>query len=372
MTRRHFHTIIIGGGPAGMGAAISLLKDKAEVCVIDKAVFPRDKTCAGLVTAKTYRLIRALFGDENTDGIFCCSANTIRLFDRSELLTESALRQPVRLVNRRHFDNALVEEYKRNGGTMLEGEKDLKIDYEKNTVTLSDGEALSYDYLLFADGALSMAHKELRVDRRGLAFGIEAYIPARQLEVSSVDLYFGYLNSGYIWVFPHGETVCVGAADQFRRGADYRKLLTGFLSELGVDPRGVRYVGAFLPYGELIPQNRLPENVMLLGDAGGFTDPISGEGLYMSMQSGIYAAQALGTPSPKKAYLDSMEFISRTVRDGKKVQKAFYSFPIQKTFLKKVRGKNRLVAYFFEEMVDEYHYEYRSVKQLLADYKKSK
>ena len=352
-----------------MGAAIPLQKRGKDVIVIDKAIFPRDKTCAGLVTGKTYKLIRSLVDGDDTDRLFCFTSDTIKLFSKTNLLTQSRLEHPVRFVNRRYFDNALVEEYKRLGGKILEGEAISNIDYVKNAVTLSSGDILHYDDLLFADGALSMAHKELKVDKRKLAFGIEAYVPSSALDVKSVDLYFGYLNDGYIWVFPHGDTVCVGAADLYRKGTDYRKILTDFLRELGVDPENVKYIGAFLPYGELIPQDKLPDNVMLLGDAGGFTDPITGEGLYMSMRSGMYAADALDTPSPKIAYLKSMEFLSRTVKDGKKVQKKLYSTPVQKIVFNKLKGKEGLVRALFENLVEDYRYEYRDLSRFFIDYK---
>jgi len=55
---KNYHTIILGGGPSGISAAILLQKAGLPVCVIDRATFPRDKTCAGLVTLKTYNRIR--------------------------------------------------------------------------------------------------------------------------------------------------------------------------------------------------------------------------------------------------------------------------------------------------------------------------
>lgn len=368
METKHCDILVIGAGPAGMGAAISLAKSGADVCVLDKAVFPRAKTCAGLVTDKTYRLIKSLY-DGDTGDLFCCTADTVRLFNRTSLLTESPLARPVRLVNRSHFDNALAEEYKRLGGVMREGEKSLSIDFDGHTVALSDKSALHYDYLLFADGALSMAHRLLRVDKRRLAFGIEAYFPSELLPIKSVDLGFGYLDTGYVWTFPHGDTVCVGAADQYSKSTDYRKILDTYLSDLGVDPAGLKYIGAFLPYGDVIPQEKLPDNVLLLGDAGGFADPISGEGLYMALQTGICAAEAMQSPTPKTTYLKSVKSLVRIVKDGKKVQKTFYSSPIHQLFLNKVKGRNGLVSYFFENMVEDYRYEYRDLHRLYRDYK---
>ncbi len=367
MSDYRYDVVIVGAGPAGMGCAIPLQKQNASLCVIDRATFPRNKTCAGLVTAKTYRLITSLL-DGGSDALYCCTADEVRLFRKTELLVSAPLERPVRLVNRCTFDNALVETYQRLGGVLREGESGIKIDCENNCITMKNGDTIRYGHLLFADGALSMAHHRLNIDRRKLAFGVEVYLPSEKLGIQSVDLYFGYLKSGYAWVFPHGDTVCVGLADLYNKKTDYRKLLTAFLADLGVSAEGEKVIGAFLPYGEVIPQDQLPDNVMLLGDAGGFTDPISGEGLYMALQTGVYAAQALAQEHPKQAYSDSIKPLVRIVNDGKKVQKTFYSPMIQKLFTSKVKGKSGLVAYFFDQMVEEYRYEYRDIHHLYSGY----
>lgn len=369
MAEYFYNHVIIGAGPAGMAAAITLKKKNADVCVLDRAVFPRDKTCAGLVTAKALRLIESLF-EGDTKALFCCAPDTLRLFHKTDLLVNTPLSRPVHMVDRRDFDNALVEEYKRRGGTLREGETGLVIDDKNRLITTQNGDTIRYNFLLYADGAKSKAHRSLNIDAHRLAFGLEAYLPAETLNTESVDLFFGYLDSGYAWVFPHGGRVCVGIAEQYNNTKDYRKILDGFLADLGVSDKAVKYTGAFLPYGTVIPQERLPEHVMLVGDAGGFADPLSGEGLYMAMQSGINAANATSSPEPKETYLDSMETIIRTIKDGKKVQKTFYAPMIHKTFLKKVRGKNELVAYFFEEMVDDYCCEYRDIRKLIGSFKK--
>lgn len=364
-----YDAVVIGAGPAGAACGITLQKNGVSHCVIDKAVFPRGKTCAGLVTGKTYKLIEQLFEAEDVSRLFCDSAEQIALYRRDEKLINATLARPVHLVNRREFDNALVQRYKQMGGALFEGAVTREIDYEGNRLVLADGCEIRYKQLIFADGALSMAHKQLHTDKRQLAFGVEAYLPAEQFPTESVDIYFDYLPNGYVWVFPHGDTVCVGLANLYDKGTDYRGLLTSFLREHGVEPDTSRYIGAFLPYGTVIEQKKLPQNVMLTGDAGGFADPITGEGLYMSMQSGIYAAQAQLTGDPKSDYLIRMKRLTRIVKDGKHVQKLFFAPSIQQRLLEKVKGKNRFVSYYFDKQVDDYRYEYREMRELVAAYK---
>ncbi len=367
-----FDTVIIGAGPAGMGCAIILQKNDHKVCVIDKAVFPRNKTCAGLVTGKTFKLINMLFDNEEVDGLFCYTSSFIKLYRGNQLLVEAPIKNSARLVDRIDFDNSLVEKYKSLGGRILEGERNISVDYDQNRVVLSNGDIIGYNHIVFADGALSISHKLLKVDKRKLAFGIEAYVPSEQFDTSSVDIYFDCIEDGYLWAFPHGKTVCVGAANMYNKSTDYKKTVSDFLRSNGVDPEKQRYVGAFLPYGYVVNQEKLPDNAILAGDAGGFTDPISGEGLYMALRTGMLAADALSSSEPKKAYLKSIQPVMSIVKNGKKAQKLFFNSGVQKTFLKKVQDKRDLVAYFYDNMVDEYRYDYRSVGKMYSDYKNGK
>lgn len=365
-----FETVIIGAGPAGSGCGITLQKEHHSVCMIDKAVFPRGKTCAGLVTGKTLDMLRTIFDKADVEELFCYTADTIKLYRKTQLLAAAPIANRARLVNRIDFDNALVERYKALGGKIMEGER-VSIDYAGSRVVLLNGDTIEYQNLIFADGALSMAHKLIKVDKRKMAFGIEAYVPSEQLCTDSVDLYFDCIDYGYLWVFPHGDTVCVGVAGLYDKKIDYQKIITDFLEEAGVDPAIQHYTGAFLPYGYAVPQDKLPENVMLVGDAGGFTDPISGEGLYMALRTGMLAAEAASSSDPKRTYLKSVKPLTKIIKEGTKVQKIFFSSTVQKVFLSKVEGKTDLVSYFYDHMVDDYHYDYGDVRKLLSDYRKS-
>ncbi len=367
-----YDTVVIGAGPAGSACGITLQRRGVKNCVIEKAVFPRSKTCAGLVTGKAYKLITKLFAENDTDFLFCDEAGEIRLFQKQNEVVSAPLSTPVRLVKRRHFDNALAMRYKDLDGELFEGEKIARIDYSSNKIKLKNGKTIEYKYLVFADGALSLAHKRLNIKKETLAFGIETYISKEILPTDSIDIYFEYLDDGYVWVFPHGDTVCVGAANRYDKNTDYKGIIRGFLSDMGVNPDEAKYVGAFLPYGFAVTQNKLPGNVMLIGDAAGFTDPISGEGLYMSMKSGICAAEAMLTKNPKLNYLESVKPLKRNVTDGRRVQKLFYSKTLFKKILKKANGKKRFVSFFFDNAVEEYNYGYRQMSKLYKDYKRGK
>lgn len=52
----HYDIVIVGGGPAGSSAGLTLSKLSSSVCIIDKASFPRSKLCAGIITQKTIQV----------------------------------------------------------------------------------------------------------------------------------------------------------------------------------------------------------------------------------------------------------------------------------------------------------------------------
>ncbi|MBQ3418215.1 MAG: geranylgeranyl reductase family protein [Ruminococcus sp.] len=367
-----YDTVIIGAGPAGAACGITLRKNEKNVCIIDKATFPRHKTCAGLVADKTYQLIQTIFETKEIGDLFCDSAKEVALFAGTRPLASSEIERPVYFVDRSRFDNALVQRYKALGGILTEGEKNLKIDYARKAVLLSGGDEVHYRTLIFADGALGMSHKLTSVKKEDFAIGIEAYVPASMLSVDSVKLYFGYLDSGYIWVFPHGDRVCIGAGESFCRDHRCREALYAFLSDVGIDPADVRLIGAFIPYGTAPDQRKLSDDILLIGDAAGLTDPISGEGLYMSMRSGMFAAQALLSPDPKKTYLRSIALMQKTARDGARVRNIFYSPAFHQKIMRKINGNGRVVGFYFDHMVNHYRYTYRNIPKLYRDYKNGK
>ena len=222
-----------------------MLQKGLSVCLIDKAVFPRPKTCAGLVTEKTYRLVRALFGEQDPDGLFCDTVSEITLFGKTAPLAHTGIGIPFRMADRTVFDNGLVERCRQLGGILLEGQLDYAIDYDRHVITLADGGVVWYDYLVFADGALSRAHRDFGLSRTPLAFCVETFVPSGAMETAGVEIHFGRMPLGYLWVFPHGDRVCVGLVNRFSKAFPYRKLLEDFLKEWGVDPAPPEGPGCF-------------------------------------------------------------------------------------------------------------------------------
>ena len=431
-----FDTVIIGGGPAGCACGITLRKQNVGCCIIDKACFPRNKTCGGLVTAKTFELINALFGNdmETVSGLFCNSVSEAALYQKTKKLVQADFSEEVRFVERASFDNALIHRFLRLGGVLFENEQKYKVDHVQRQIFLSENRVICYKNIVYADGAFSSAHRKfnagierstdsccgksghgystvsygkgsrrssmaccgkssrrspkaccenyVRQIRNGkstqtdapedMAFCVETFLPGDAFDLNEIRLHFGYAENGYVWVFPYGDSICVGAGGSYLKKVDFKEVLKVFLEDEGISTEGLVFKGAFCPNGSLVSQKFLPDNMLLIGDAAGFADPISGEGLYFGMLSGIAAAKALRRRNPRKAYLKMVKPVCQLIQDGQRLQQFFYRPRIQRRFVQGATGNRLFVKYYFDNQVSHYYYGYRRMLQLYLDYKKLK
>lgn len=369
---------VIGGGPAGASCAIYLQSAGISNIIVEKRVFPRDKTCAGLVTEKTYRqlskLIKTASGEDVPDGIFCDISKKIKLYYKDDKLTDSNVTSLFRLVKRRDFDDYLIQTYKKTGGLILENRTVKEYGAENGTLTLDNGDTIEYKYLIGADGALSPTRKALGHKTPGFIFCAETFVPVTDaFDDNAVYIYFGFVKKGYIWVFPHGDTLCVGLGDEYNKNTEYEKVLRDFLKSNGLEYENCKIKGAFIPYGECVDQRKGKDNAVLIGDAGGFTDQITGEGLYFALSTGEAAANAvIKGKNFKKDYLKATAKFADIVKHGAKKGNTFYKDTVMEAFRKNVKGRNGLVSYFCENQISEYNYTYSDMAKLFADYKLKK
>lgn len=86
MKKSHF-VIVVGGGPAGSSAAYTLAKQGIDVCVIDKAKFPRNKLCGGLLTLRSKKVFEKIF-DANWDKTYELKTTGFKVLNKTTLLNK--------------------------------------------------------------------------------------------------------------------------------------------------------------------------------------------------------------------------------------------------------------------------------------------
>ena len=328
----NYDVVIIGCGPAGTTAALMLSKFNLSICLIDKYFFPRFKTCGGIITEKTIRILKKILPEFDFGNYYW--SNKISLFSQSDTECSFTVKYPLTLVEREEFDNELLLACKDVGINVLEGTTFSEFIPDCNTLILKDGTELSYNILISADGIFSQIRKKLGIADIEKGFCIQNTVSRSQCNpiLSNLDKVcfdFANISFGYNWIIPNKNNIIIGTGVLAKSDTYKQALLEhkDLCAHLGV-PDSINQKGAFLPIGDLANQSEHPyENIILIGDAAGFTNSITGEGIYYAILSGYYAGIAYQKDNKhyRDTYLSLVSTFTNTIKEVVQLSKHFYS-----------------------------------------------
>lgn len=290
--------IVVGAGPAGSTAAREIASRGAGVLLLDRAKFPRDKPCGGGVTIRTAGLLPF-----SLDPVIEATVDTahLRLRDGKEV-TRHHTRPMTYMTQRSRLDHFLVERAEEAGVEFRDGQAVKQVLRHPDgtfEVRHRDGSAHRARVVIGADGANGVVRLNLGYESPvESAVALEGNIsfpdgiPERYR--SGIALNLSFVPGGYGWVFPKDDHVNVGVGgwkDQV--GSNLRRDLDRFCELYGFDPASVTQLrGHHLPLarpGALVAAG----GSAVIGDAAGFVDPLSGEGIHGAVASGIAVAPAV-------------------------------------------------------------------------------
>jgi len=304
-----FDVIVAGGGPAGSAAAFTAASAGLKVCLVDKAVFPREKLCGGGLTDRCRASFSDVFGQPLPDEIVLGGEHMAFFMAGAPL---SRMEGRIGLTMRRTFDAHMVSLARRAGAAALFGDAVEDIDEAGRTIILKSGRRLAYGHLIGADGVNSAVARRLygaAFDPAVIGFGLEVEVPRADLPgwPEDVEIDFGRADWGYGWVFPKQATFTIGVGGVHRRNPDMKAKLAAYLTDKGLDPGKYKVKGQYLPFGRC-RERPGRGRILLCGDAAGFVDPITGEGIGYAIESGAAAGaaivQAVARGRPDAAYAD--------------------------------------------------------------------
>jgi geranylgeranyl reductase family protein len=288
---RRYDAIVVGAGPAGSTAAYHLASAGVAVLLLDRARFPRDKPCGGGVTERAARLLPF-----SIDPVVEDVATRVDLRLRYGRTIERGDGVPlVYLTQRTRLDHYLVEQASRAGAEFRDG---VRVTDVGEGVISAGRDRYAADVVVGADGVNGVSAKALRLGgNQHVGVALEGNLPYERLNGAcyrgKLVLEFGVVPGGYGWVFPKGDHANFGVGGWGSEGPAMRSHLRRLCAVHGVsasdlvDVRGYR-----LPLRS--PRSTLARGrALLVGDAGGLIDPVSGDGMFEGFLSSRYAAEAV-------------------------------------------------------------------------------
>ena len=299
--------VVVGAGPAGATTALSALRADPglKVLLLDRESFPRDKSCGDGIAPHAVDVLGALGAADVVEG--WTPLQRLEL-SRGRRRVSGRMARPVWVIPRETFDARLVDHAVAAGATLRRHRvRDLRRDGDAPVLD----DALRARIVVGADGAHSVVRSWLGADpgRRALAIrGYTATPPA--LRHRQVIRFGERRQPSYAWSFDRGDGWAnVGYGELVGDGEPpTRQLLLDQLDELlpGTVATGTQWRGHHLPLSGLRWGADQPDGaVLLVGDAAGLVNPMTGEGIYYAVATGSLAgraaARALADGSPTSA-----------------------------------------------------------------------
>jgi geranylgeranyl reductase family protein len=317
---REYDVIVVGAGPGGCSAAISLARHGYDVLLLEKERFPRGKVCGDGISPPALETLDRLgilppVLEKNPwkiEGLTISSPD-----GKAVEASFSHLKGPYAfglVMPRREFDSLVLYQARKYPNIEILENWEVRdfIDqngWVKGVKAQSGGQKEEFlsKFLVGADGAYSMVARKTFSRENKIqqgAFGLRAYFQGIKGLTHQIEIHCGRsILPGYGWVFPAGEdsaNVGVGIASRHLKEKNIRNLFQTFVEEnpfVKERLREARMVenslqGGPIPLGSFF-RRRSRKNVLLVGDAAGFTDALSGEGIYFALRSGECAAEAI-------------------------------------------------------------------------------
>ena len=343
-----YDVLIIGAGPSGSNAAISYknLNPNLKVGLIDKSIFPRDKSCGDAIGPGVISALKRFNNQQILDNEPQVVSTT--LYGPENIGIQNYIPEVknkedsiVYVIPRIDLDNRILNLAKDLDVDVFEGYSFVSFEKDsdnKLVVEIKNGDnitKLGAKILVGADGANSRVRKQLNVNTNSdwhKAIAIRAYIDSpNYLEIFKERTLMFEINvsaeKGYAWAFPSkGNLLNIGIGVPLnifkKEKLDINVLLQDFITQLtnrGVVVENIRDEKSYLlPFASSRPKFKNDINVALIGDASSMINPMSGEGIFYGMEAGYLLAKntynLIDSPDLTKGIADYEKAFSKRFR----------------------------------------------------------
>ena len=319
LAKQKFDVIVLGGGPSGSSCASFLGMAGKRVLLLDRAKFPRDKTCGDGISGKSVKILKELGVIDNIHQVEHLKMHGVTFSSPKGVVVEISAKKkesnepPGFVCPRQVFDNVLFQNAKKHA-TTLEGffANDLIIEDGKVVGVTGTYDGKQYSFrakcLVGADGVGGISARKLgalNTHEDHLVSALRAYYDGVEGMNDKIELHFVEESlPGYFWIFPlPGKKANVGigmvVSDMKKRKLNLEKVMYDVIAKNNLfkprfaNAKKISEVKRWqLPVGSFRPKT-YGNGYLLVGDAASLIDPFTGEGIGNGLVSGKIASTIL-------------------------------------------------------------------------------
>ncbi len=370
-----YDLIIVGGGPSGASAGRTAGKRGLLTLLIEKENFPRYKPCGGALSS--YGLSCLDF--KLPESVIERNISKVRVHFRGRFVEGTKETDLAVLISRKIFDNFLLEKARETGIEVHTGEKVLDLIEKEDWVEVrtTDNTYLGRFVLISEGSGGTLKYRVRPRDKKTeYGLGLVSEIPDKDGTIrsrfpSTINIHFGIAQGGYGWIFPHAGYYSAGIVGTAQYLGHPKKVLLDFLEENGLS-------GDFPVRSHIIPKGgikgkTLSSRLLLSGDAAGFVDAFTGEGISYAIRSGQLAAETVANLVMYSLKLSSLKAYESACRQefgsylasSLKLEKIMHRFP-EISFKLAVSNRDILDKYLDEVVVNRNFKDY--IRWLLLNF----
>jgi geranylgeranyl reductase family protein len=299
-----YDVLVSGAGPSGSYASYLLAKSGYKVGLIEREQLPRSKCCAGGVMQRALGLLDF----QIPDGIIERRVTGANVVLENRVHTIDVGRTVISTVRRSRFDSFLATRAEKAGAEVLQGKRSENVKELDDHIEVSvGGNVLQSRALIIAEGSTSVNASRLygpypgRFSSMGMAVECnESYDRGDRVELHLLDSPTKTIRWGpgfplMGWMFPLRTGCNIGVVGSGYSGGELKKAMTAVSTDLERRTGVLPDVSAATAHPIPLRARKVlhTRRTLLVGDAGGLTSAISGEGMSYAFQSAQYANVAL-------------------------------------------------------------------------------
>ncbi|NJD52362.1 MAG: NAD(P)/FAD-dependent oxidoreductase [Candidatus Methanoperedens sp.] len=302
-----YDTIVVGAGPAGSFTALKLAEQGQKVLLIDKQGRDRYKPCGGGMCTRCLKLV-----GEPPDEVIERKVKKETLYTKNKSFSvscsESVEKKGI-VVYRNKFDSWLIDRAEAKGVEILEKSKVDSIKMNGGaTIKLEGGKEFESDVLVGAWGASSYLYKYINISppKYYISISQELKLPSGLVEerLNEPEIFWdgNITTNGYFWIFPRKEGVNIGYIEQTKKAngikEKFNKIIQNhpIISQKLKGSEEMKINGRSL-FGHPVAESYLDkfhgDHFVLVGEAGGLINSLTGEGIYYALKSAELAASII-------------------------------------------------------------------------------